>query len=490
MVTSDYLFGKAYGREGSLAVPAPRWVHWIQSEEITMTKRKLGILPNPVTRDLRSETALVFVTLADGLDEPAVQQWLTQLADFIDALEAPPRRGTPLASAVIAMGPRFFTRFPDHAANNPHGLASPITLPSASIDADVFLHVSYTSESRLADLLRLLWETRPTVVAIDVEHGYARADGREAFGQLDGLRNLDRVQRRRATVVDPIALPEEPAWFRGGSYAAYLKIEQNMDPWASLDATTREQIIGRHVTDGSRLDLEPGHNPHSEGEFTDPATPPHSSHIRKAGPRGSLHDQNVIFRRGVPYVEEIDKILHFGLQFVSYQASLSDFDVVLNRWMLNPDFPERGSGVDSLIANNLITFLLSGVFVVVPHDERYPAAGYFDPRPVPPRSRKGRVHIRKSAVDQNGAPTNAEVGDIEFQLFEPDGVTAIGDPARTNPAGRAVLPAVRIGKTVVLRETPSSRFEQVADQTITVDKANVLVSVINKLLPTAPPYGG
>ncbi|WP_332642848.1 Dyp-type peroxidase [Aeromicrobium sp.] len=439
---------------------------------------------------MRSETALVFVTLADGLDQSAVQQWLTQLADFIGALEAPPRRGTQLASAVIAMGPRFFTRFADHAANNPHGLASPIRLPSASIDADIFLHVSYTSESRLADLLRLLWETRPTVVAIDVEHGYARADGREAFGQLDGLRNLDRVQRRRATTVDPGTLPEEPAWFTGGSYAAYLKIEQNMDPWAGLDATTREQIIGRHASDGSRLDHEPGHNPHSEGAFTDPSTPPHASHVRKSGPRGSLHDQNLIFRRGVPYVEEIDNTLHFGLQFVSYQASLRDFDVVLNHWMLNPDFPERGSGLDSLVANNLITFLLSGVFVVVPHDDRFPAAGYFDPAPEPPHSRKGRIHIRKSAVDQNGVPTNAEVGDIEFQLFESDGVTAIGDPARTNPAGRAVFPAVRVGNTVIIRESPSDRFEPVADQTITVDKANVLVSVVNRLRPTAPAYGG
>ncbi|MEO6472876.1 MAG: hypothetical protein ABIR57_12895 [Aeromicrobium sp.] len=108
---------------------------------------------------------------------------------------------------------------------------------------------------------------------------------------------------------------------------------------------------------------------------------------------------------------------------------------------------------------------------------------------MPPRPRKGRIHIRKSAVDQNGAPTMAEVGDIEFQLFETDGVTTIGAPVHTNSAGRATLPAVRVGSSVILRETPAPRFEPAPDQTITIDKAAVIVSVTNKLLPTVPPYG-
>lgn len=454
-----------------------------------MSNRSLGILPNVISRDPRSETALVFVTLADGLDEPTIQQWLAGLAAAIGDLEVRHRRQAPVGAAIVALGKRFFARFPERATNNPVGLFAPPSLPVGPIEADVFLHVSYTSEARLADLLRRLWETRPLVVGIDVEHGYSRADGREAFGQLDGLRNLSSAERRRSVRVDPDELPEEPTWLKGGSYAAYLKIEQNLDAWASIDVTARDQIIGRHATDGSRLDLEAGHNPHQEGEFLDASTPAQSSHVRRAGPRGPLHDQNLIFRRGVPYLEEVDLVLRVGLQFVSYQASVAEFDVVLNGWMLNPNFPERDSGVDALVANGLITFQRSGIFVVVPLDDRFPGAGYFDPPPAPKKPRKGRIHIRKSAVDANGGPTMAEVGDIEFRLFEADGTTAIGDPVRTNPAGRAILPAVRIGKTVIVRETAGARFEPLPDQPIVVDKAHILLSLVNRLLPAANPYG-
>lgn len=279
-------------------------------------------------------------------------------------------------------------------------------------------------------------------------------------------------------------------WLEGGSYAAYLKIEQNIDAWQALDPSVHEAIIGRREADGSRLDLPAGTDPKVEGEFTDLATPPVNAHVRKSGPRGPVHDLNLIFRRGVPYAEVSGGALHVGLQFVSYQASLDDFDVVLNRWMLNSEFPNPGSGQDALIANGLISFLRAGFFVVPPHEDRFPAAGYFDPPPAEGNHRAARVHIRKSVVDQAGNPTSAEIGGVQFQLIDATSGALIGDPATTNPAGRALLTGAHVGQNLLVRETPGDRFEPVPDQPVTAEQRNTIVRIANRLRAGASPYGG
>jgi len=222
-----------------------------------MPDRDLGILPNSVHRDPQAEAALVFVNLADGLDEPTVQTWMRTLSDLVEAAEAHQGREVPYASAVIALGPRFFGRFPERQVNNPDGFKAPPVLPPEAehLNTDVLLHVTYTSEARLADVLKGLWDTRPTVASIEVEHGYARNDEREAFGHLDGLRNLTREQRSRTTSIDRDLLPEEPDWLAEACYLAYLKIEQNTDAFAALGPTAQEQVMGRRTGDGSRLDL-------------------------------------------------------------------------------------------------------------------------------------------------------------------------------------------------------------------------------------------
>lgn len=455
-----------------------------------MSHRDLGVLPNLVHRDPRAEVALVFINLADGLDELTIKSWLTTLGSLVETVEGHQGRETPYASAVIALGPRFFARFPDRQANNPDGLKTPPPLPADAeqLATDVLLHVTFTSEARLADLLKGLWTTRPVLTSIEIERGYARNDEREAFGHLDGLRNLTRDQRRDTTSIDPDRLPEEPRWLAEGCYLAYLKIEQNVDAFTGLGQPNQEAIMGRRTDDGSRLDLAPGSDARTEQAFADPSTPAPNSHVRKTGPRGSLHDQTTIFRRGVPYVEEDGGTIRFGLQFVSYQASLDDFDVVLNKWMLNPDFPTPGASQDALIANGLLTFKRAGLFVVVPLDDRHPGAGYFDDPKPPKPSKTGRIHIRKSALDTNGNPANAEVGGIAFTLLDAAG-NQIGEPVTTNPAGHAKLPDVALGTTVTVRETTPDRFQPAGDISVVVDQNNVMLPISNILKPNANPYG-
>lgn len=455
-----------------------------------MAGRDLGVLPNQVHRDPRAEAALVLIRLADGVDEPTMQGWLRGLGLAVHVLEGHQGRETPYASAVIAFGPRFFTRYPTYQINNPHGLGSPPPLPPEAerLDADIALHITYTSEARLADLLKTLWRTRPILTSIDIEHGYARSDEREAFGNLDGVRNLTRDQRCATTAINRDNLPEEPGWLTGGCYLAYLKIEQNVDAFSQHDQATQERFMGRRIVDGSRLDLPVGTDPKIESAFTDPSTPTSNSHVRKTGPRGDLHDQTTIFRRGVPYVEEDGGGLRFGLQFVSYQASLDDFDVVLNRWMLNADFPHPGAGRDALVDHGLIAFKRAGFFVVVPLDADHPGAGYFKPPEIPKPTKTARIHIRKKVVDSAGAPTNAEVGGIAFTVHDADG-NHLSGPVETNPAGHAVLLNVPMGAAVTVREQTPDRFQPAADQTLTASENNVILVVTNTLKPAANPYG-
>ncbi|WP_148616556.1 Dyp-type peroxidase [Nocardioides rubriscoriae] len=458
-----------------------------------MTQRDLGILPNTVSRSPQSETALVFGTLAAGLDQATAQQWLTTLQGHVEEAEHGTGAGEPDITMVVAFGAPFFARFPEHAANTPKGLLAPPNLPPMqipAITADVVLHVTFTNESSLADFLKKLWATRPVLASMEVERGYARRDNREVFGQLDGLRNLSSPQRRTTTRIDLDVLPEEPTWLAGGCYGAYLKIEQNIDAWAAMGPEVHEQVIGRREADGSRLDLPAGSDPKTEGDFADPDCPMGTAHLRKTGPRGPVNDKTLIFRRGTPYAEEENGAMHFGLQFVSYQADLDDFDVVLNRWMLNTDFPARGAGQDALVANGLLTFLKGGFFVVVPHDDRFPAAGFFDPAPAGGNHRVGRIHIRKSVTDVNGNPVNAELGGFVFQMFDPATGYPIGEPATTTASGHAVLEGAPLNKPVLVREVATTRFEPHPDDEVTLTDRNYVHEVVNRLLAAASPYGG
>jgi hypothetical protein len=260
-----------------------------------MPDRDLGVLPNDVHRDPRAEAAFVFVNLADGLDEAAVQSWLTTVRDLVNAAESHQGREVAYASVVIALGQRFFNRFPDRQTNNPAGLKSPPMLPpeAENLTSDVLLHITFTSEARLADLLKGLWATRHLLAGIEVERGYARNDEREAFGHLDGLRNLTSAQRRSTTSIDLDLLPEEASWLAGACYLAYLKIEQNMEAFAALGHAAQEQVMGRRTGDGSRLDLPEGTNPHTEENRTtriaprpDPDLPPRCS-LRRGRRRNS-----------------------------------------------------------------------------------------------------------------------------------------------------------------------------------------------------------
>jgi hypothetical protein len=288
--------------------------------------------------------------------------------------------------------------------------------------------------------------------------------------------------------VDPDNQPDEPQWAAGGSYMAYMKIQQNLDAAAQLGQAAMEQIIGRRMADGSRLDLPPGTDPKTEGPFTDPNNPPPGSHIRKAGPRDAIHDLTEIFRRGVPYTElSLDGTLDAGLQFVSFQCTLDNFSVILNRWMTNQNFPNQGTGLDALFANNLVSIEKAGFYFVPPADPRYIGAGFFDP-PAPDPCSLGRIIVHKQVVDQNNQPVLVDLGGFQFQILDPNN-QPVGAVFVTDSAGHAISPDLQRGQTYTLEEvnTPA-QFQPAPNQSFQLTQRRLILGVVNQVQGGPQPY--
>lgn len=454
-----------------------------------------GVLPDDVIRDPEAEAAFVFLGLDPNLDAEQAKAVLGEVTGALAEFER--RDPRQLGSAVMGFGPSFFStpsgaRF-GLADRTPVGLLTPpqVNAPDLLPQADIVIYAMSPQEGHLADLLKALSGLRGRgLVAASVERGFQRHDGRELFGNRDGLRNVPWSERYSTVFVDRDEQAEEPDWTEDGSYLAYLKVSQNFDGWAALSDADKEQIIGRRIADGSRLDQPAGSEPHAEGEFAgDPPSP--SSHVRKSGPRGG-HDDVAIFRRGVPYFGlGADGSAQGGLQFASFQASLRQFDVVFNEWINDPNFPSANAGVDQLFARGLAAIERAGFFFIVPADRRFLGAGAFDPPRAEPRPRStGRLLVRKRAVDQSGNPIRADLDAIGFQVFKPDG-SAVGEEFETNSAGHATSGDLPVRQDLILREvrTPD-RFEPSTDVSFRLERRRRVQEVINRLRANANPYGG
>ncbi len=230
---------------------------------------------------------------------------------------------------------------------------------------------------------------------------------------------------------------------------AFLRIVQNRDAFRQLpDDAARDAVIGRH-RDGTRLDL-PGVDPTREP--VDPAPNlPAGSHVRKAAPR-SRHDDLQIFRRGLPFMETADGQQRVGLQFASFQASLDQFDTMLNDWMLSPNFPADGAGPDALLdpARGLTKMDTIGIYFVPPHDERHLGATLFD-RP-PARVRQGRLAVRKRVIESADPSRRFERAGFVFRVLDPS-AQQVGEPFTTSSNGRAVFAGrLPLGLTHTLEE--------------------------------------
>jgi Dyp-type peroxidase family len=456
-----------------------------RSERNAMSRAK-GVLPDVVIRDFRANAALVFVDLRPDLDAAGLEAWLRAATEivsrFADDRDEDENR---VSSIVTGFGLSFFgspqsPRFGLTPDQVPFGFREPPDLTPAEqiLQHDVVHYVLTLSEAALAEFLQALHATRPLgLVKLTVERGFQRRDRRELFGFRDGLRNPRDEERKAITFIDPELAPNEPDWTEGGTYAAYLKVEQNFDTFRALDETSMAQSMGR-TPDGTRLDQPDGTSSKNEGAFSDPAVPPPNAHVRKAGPRiDAAHDAVKVFRRGVPYHEiDGDGAVCAGLQFVSFQWSLDLFNTIYRRWMFNSSFPQPGTGDDALQAQGLMKVRKGGLFFVPPYtwaSEGFIGSGLFkEPKPPKPAT-EGRLVIRKTAND----PT-VNLAGISFQLLKPDGVTPVGSPFQTNAAGHARSEKLPAGD-YLLQETAPATFQAVAPFQVKIDKKATPLAVPN-----------
>ena len=480
-----------------------------------------GILPRSEDREVLYKNPqtcgyFVAVKLDPALDRPRAEAWLNGVSGLVDQLvtrlpvQEGEEEGRKVAAVAIGFAPSFFTaagnpRF-DPPVEPPSGFAPGVPLPNATgplaavpaLDADVLFYVASVFEARVNAFISGLAEMRPDVQAIFLERGYQRLDETEPFGYKDGVRNIQRQDRPQFVFVhrDEREL-EEPAWANGGSYMAYLKILQRPEAFAALpDDATRDAVMGR-TKDGTRLDLVgQGIDPKEEPTEPPPVLPG-TAHVLKAGPRGA-HDDTQIFRRGLPFIETTTEgQVRVGLQFCSFQASLDQFDVVFNDWMVNRQFPPQpaggDAGVDALFdaGRQLTQIEKVGFFFVPPYDEAGLAADVCATRKERPGD-TGRLVVRKRVVDPNDSTRRFERRGFSFQVRDGQGEVIPDSQFTTDSTGRGICPVeLQIGQVYSLEETSSPVANvEATTASFTMEKRNQQLRVDNQVTQPDTPYGG
>jgi Dyp-type peroxidase family len=479
-----------------------------------------GILPRRDDREVlyknpRTCGYFIGVTLAPDLDRPRAEAWLRAASALVDTLvvrlprKRLQRKGDKVAAVAVGLAPSFFLkdgaqRF--EGLEPPAAFAPDVPLPNASgslsglpvLSADVLFYVASTHEARVNAFVTALDEL-PEVARVTIERGYQREDDTEPFGYKDGLRNIQKRERTRFVFVDRERLElAEPRWAEDGSYMAYLKILQRREQFAALaDDNTRDAVIGRRK-DGTRLDLEGrGINPRDEPADVPTGLAP-AAHVRKVGPRGK-HDDTQIFRRGLPFIEAtIEGEIRVGLNFCSFQASLEQFDVVFNDWMMNRSFPPQPGGgdpgIDALLdpARQLTSIEKVGFFFVPPYDARGLVAAVF----AAGNERKQKTSslvVHKRVVDANDLGRRFERGGFAFDVLDANNQPIPGTEFVTDSTGRGRCPTkLTLGSTFTLRElrVPPGLNVQLQNVAFTMDRPNKQLHVQNQVTQPNSPYGG
>jgi hypothetical protein len=264
-----------------------------------------------------------------------------------------------------------------------------------------------------------------------------------------------------------------------------MKIRQNADPFTALPPDQQDAVIGRK-RDGTRLDLV-GQNIAPRAESAEPVPAMvGNAHVGKAGPRGR-HDDNHIFRRGLPFFDATGGQVSGGLQFCSFQASLDQFDVIWSDWMMNPQFGAQGGnaapGVDALLdpARGLTSIEKFGFFFVPPTEAgRHIGASLFDAAPKPKPKKTGRVAIRKRVTSAADPNARFERGGFVFEIRDANG--QIVATLTTDSAGHAESGDLPMDAAYTLHEAsgpPIPNLQPFADMPFTLDTPTKVLQVVN-----------
>jgi deferrochelatase/peroxidase EfeB len=246
-----------------------------------------------------------------------------------------PRVDPDALTVTVGLGASLFDHRFGLAARRPAGLKPMPTFPDdALVDSechgDVLLQLCANTEETLLHALRdISRETRGILGPRWKIEGFLPSGrresgaGRNLLGFKDGTANPDVANEK--TMAELVwAGREEPAWARGGTYAAVRIIRNRVEFWDRVSLSEQELMIGRDKARGAPLG--------KRRELDDPDYPsdpngeriPLDAHIRLARPRTPEAEASRILRRSYNYSRGLDEAdqLDMGLVFVSFQRNL------------------------------------------------------------------------------------------------------------------------------------------------------------------------
>ena len=294
--------------------------------------------------DIQAVTNMVAFDIKESVNKADMLRWMRLLTDDIARLTA----GEPVLAdpapelaigaarftAYVGFGPSLFSKL-GLEAQMPEGFAE---LPAFGVDqlqerysgGDVLIHIAADDPVVLAHGTRgLVRDSMPFASVRWVQPGFAHSPGmipaglthRNLMGQVDGTANPELGSSDFDSVV---WINDGPEWIKGGTLLVFRRIAMQLDTWDQLGTPSKEEVIGRKLSNGAPLtgeretDVPDLGARHPNGLLVIPEF----AHIRRAAPQESGER---IFRRPFSYDNGMNErgSMDVGLLWTAYQRDIS-----------------------------------------------------------------------------------------------------------------------------------------------------------------------
>jgi dye decolorizing peroxidase len=337
----------AAGAVGAVAGASAAGVAAEQNLETFAANREaqfFGPHQSGIELDIQAVTNMVALDIKDSVTKEDMLRWMRLLTDDISRLT----RGEPVLAdpapelaigsarftAYVGFGPSLFAKL-GLDSQLPEGFAE---LPAFSVDqledrysgGDVLIHIAADDPVVLAHGTRgLVRDSMPFAGVRWVQPGFAHSPGmipaglthRNLMGQVDGTANPELGSEDFNSVV---WIDEGPKWIRGGTLMVFRRIAMQLDTWDQLGTPSKEEVIGRNLSNGAPLtgtnesDVPDLGARHPNGLLVIPEF----AHIRRAAP---VESPERIFRRPFSYDNGMNErgSMDVGLLWTAYQRDIS-----------------------------------------------------------------------------------------------------------------------------------------------------------------------
>ena len=294
--------------------------------------------------DIQAVTNMVAFDIKESVTKADMLRWMRLLTDDIARLTvgepvladpAPELAiGAARFTAYVGFGPSLFSKL-GLEAQMPEGFAE---LPAFGVDqlqeryssGDVLIHIAADDPVVLAHGTRgLVRDSMPFASVRWVQPGFAHSPGmipaglthRNLMGQVDGTANPELGSSDFDSVV---WINDGPQWIKGGTLLVFRRIAMQLDTWDQLGTPSKEEVIGRKLSNGAPLtgqretDVPALGARHPNGLLVIPEF----AHIRRAAPQESGER---IFRRPFSYDNGMNErgSMDVGLLWTAYQRDIS-----------------------------------------------------------------------------------------------------------------------------------------------------------------------